>query len=314
VNDAGTCPACARQNAADARFCSGCGASLVTRVGAQERRVVTALFADLARSTGLSETLDPEVMRGIVGRFFELAAREVGARGGSVEKFSGDAVMAVFGIPAAHEDDPERAVRAAIAIRDALSAAAVDVSGQHRIAIQARIGIESGEVVVGDPFGGATMATGDAMNLAARLEQRADPGDVVVGPSVWEYVRDLVEAESLGELELRGHDAPVAGWRILGISADVGRPRGVRGLEAPLTGRDEELAMLLDAARRAQQERKGVLFTILGVAGWARAAWCARQRTGSRLTAGRSFAVGACPTATASPTGRWRRCCVTSPS
>ena len=158
-----------RENADDARFCANCGDSLVSRVGVQERRIVTALFADLARSTSLGEKLDPEVVRGIVGQFFELATSEIEARGGTVEKFSGDAVMAVFGIPQAHEDDPERAVRAALAIRDGSTRSRDATSARHHV--QARIGIESGEVVVGDPFGGATMATGDAMNVAARLEQ-----------------------------------------------------------------------------------------------------------------------------------------------
>ena len=117
-----------------------------------ERRVVTALFADLARSTNLGESLDPEVVRGMVGRFFELATTEIERFGGTVEKFSGDAVMAVFGIPLAHEDDPERAVRAAIAIRDGVGRIADDTRERHGIELQARIGIESGEVVERDGF------------------------------------------------------------------------------------------------------------------------------------------------------------------
>ncbi len=261
------CSRCGTENPEGARFCNSCGASLVTRVGVQERRVVTALFADLARSTSLGERLDPEVVRGLVGQFFELATGEVEARGGTVEKFSGDAVMAVFGLPAAHEDDPERAVRAALAIRHGLRAIGLDSEQRQGIKLQARIGIEAGEVVVGDPFGGATMATGDAMNLAARLEQQAEPDDIVVGEQVWDSVRDLVDAEPLGELTLRGHDAPLKGWRVASIATDVGRPRGVPGLEAPLTGRGEELNMLLDAARRAQTGKKAALFTVLGVPG-----------------------------------------------
>lgn len=229
--------------------------------------MVTALFADLARSTSLGESLDPEVVRGIVGRFFELATTEIERRGGTVEKFSGDAVMAVFGLPRAHEDDPERAVRAALAIRANLAAIDSDAASRHGINVQARIGIESGEVVVGDPFGGATMATGDAMNLAARLEQQAEPGEVVVGAAAYDALRDMVDAEPLGELTLPGHEAGLNGWRITGVAEEVGRPRGVPGLHAPLTGRDEELAMLIDAGGRAKQEEKAVLFTILGVPG-----------------------------------------------
>ena len=197
------CPSCGTPNTEGSRFCNSCGASLVTRVGIQERRVVTALFADLARSTSLGEKLDPEVVRGLVGQFFELATKEIEARGGTVEKFSGDAVMAVFGLPQAHEDDPERAVRAALAIRDGMVAGRPRFRMRQGIRLQARIGIESGEVVVGDPFGGATMATGDAMNVAARLEQQAEPGEIVIGPVVYDQVRDVVDAESMGELASR---------------------------------------------------------------------------------------------------------------
>ena len=261
------CPRCGTPNAEGSRFCNNCGTSLVSRVAVQERRVVTALFADLARSTGLGERLDPELMRALVGDFFEMASREIQSRGGTVEKFSGDAVMAAFGIPQAHEDDPERAVRAAMAIRDGLAQMSAAARDRHGITLDARFGIESGEVVVGDPFGGATMATGDAMNLAARLEQQAQPSEIVVGETAWESLRDLVEAEPLGALNVRGHEAPIAGWRVTGIGSEVGRPRGVPGLQAPLTGRDEELALLLDAADRADREKKAVLFTILGVPG-----------------------------------------------
>jgi class 3 adenylate cyclase/tetratricopeptide (TPR) repeat protein len=261
------CARCGTANPEGSRFCNSCGASLVSRVGVQERRIVTALFADLARSTSLGEKLDPEVVRGLVGEFFELATREIEARGGTVEKFSGDAVMAVFGLPQAHEDDPERAVRAALAIRDGLTAISNDASARQGITVQARIGIESGEVVVGDPFGGATMATGDAMNVAARLEQLAEPTEIVIGETVWEQVRDVVTAEPLGQLALRGRDAGLNGWRVSAIAAEVGRPRGVPRLESPLIGRHEELQMLLDAGRRAQTGNKAALFTIVGVPG-----------------------------------------------
>jgi predicted ATPase len=194
--------------------------------------------------------------------------------------------MAVFGIPTAHEDDPERAVRAALAIRQGVADG-----------VGVRIGIESGEVVVGDPFGGATMATGDAMNVAARLEQQAQPGEIVVGANVYDAVRLLVEAEPLGDLALRGHSAPVPGWKVSAVSADVGRPRGVPGLEAPLTGRDEELALMLDAADRAKRERKAVLFTIFGVPGvgksrLTREATARLSTDGWRVVRGRTLPYG----------------------
>ncbi|MEX0630279.1 MAG: adenylate/guanylate cyclase domain-containing protein [Chloroflexota bacterium] len=153
----------------------------MTRVAVEERRHVTALFADLVASTALSDQLDPEVVRNVVSGFFERATAEIRGHGGSVEKFSGDAVMALFGLQQAHEDDPERAVRAAFAVHDALAALAPEAAEGHGITLRARIGVESGEVVTGDPFGGSTMATGDVLNLAARLEEHAGPGEVVVG-------------------------------------------------------------------------------------------------------------------------------------
>lgn len=287
------CARCGTPNTEGSRFCNSCGASLVTRVGVQERRIVTALFADLARSTSLGERLDPEVVRGLVGQFFELATKEIERRGGTVEKFSGDAVMAVFGLPQAHEDDPERAVRAALAIREGMIEVGRDAEKRQGIRLQARIGIESGEVVVGDPFGGATMATGDAMNVAARLEQGAEPGEIVIGSVVRDQVRDLVEAEPMGELALKGRDQTVSGWRVSGIASEVGRPRGVPGLESPMTGRNEELAMVLDAARRALSGRKAALFTVLGVPGVGKSRLI-REASSRLATEGWSLVRGRC--------------------
>lgn len=264
------CPSCGVEVGPGARFCPGCGHSLVSRVEVQERRRVTALFADLVASTSMGERLDPEVVRGYVARFFECSTAEVRLRGGSVEKFSGDATLALFGLTQAHEDDPERAVRTALAIREGLSEIAPDARERHGLELQARIGIESGEVVAGDPFGGATMATGDPLNLAARLEQHAPPGEIIVGPHVHEATDRVIRYEPAGEWEVAGKREPVPAWRVLGAIggvATVGGVRGIEGLSAPLTGRDEELALLLDTATRVATERKTVLFTVLGVPG-----------------------------------------------
>jgi class 3 adenylate cyclase/tetratricopeptide (TPR) repeat protein len=261
------CPSCGAENAEQARFCSACGHSLVARVAVEQRRHVTALFADLAASTAMGERLDPEVVRGIVGRFFERASEEIRARGGSVEKFAGDAVLALFGLQAAHEDDPERAVRAALAIRDGLEEIAADTLSSHGIEMGLRIGIEAGEVVVGDPFGGATMATGDPLNVAARLEQRARRGEIVVGPMVHGATSRAFRFESAGEWELSGKTDATPAWRVIEAIAEIGAARGIEGLSAPLTGRDEELTLLLDAARRTRTERKAILFTVFGVPG-----------------------------------------------
>jgi class 3 adenylate cyclase/tetratricopeptide (TPR) repeat protein len=241
--------------------------TLVTRVGVEERRIVTALFADLVGSTSLGERTDPEVMRGLIGRFFELASAEIRSRGGTVERFSGDAVLGIFGLATAHEDDPERAVRAALAIRDGLDLLRTDASARHEMALDARFGVEAGEVVVGDPFGGGTVATGDPVNVAARLEQRAEPGQIVVGPAVRAATATAVEVVPIGDLQLKGKDEPITAWLVMGASAELGGERGVPGLSAPLTGRDEELALVIDAGKRAKSGNKVVLFTALGAPG-----------------------------------------------
>ena len=259
--------------------------------------MVSVLFADLVGSTSLGERTDPEVMRGVVGRFFELAADTVRGHGGTVEQFSGDAVLGIFGMRVAHEDDAERAVRAALAIRHGMAALAEESRGRHGLAIDARFGIESGEVVVGDPFGGRTMATGDPMNVAARLEQRAAPGEILVGPNAASATRGAIELESIGSLDLRGKGDPTPAWRVMSAATEIGGDRGIPGLSAPLTGRDDELALLLDAARRSRAQRKAVLFTVLGVPGVGKSR-LARELAdrlagdGSRVLRGRCLPYG----------------------
>ncbi|HEV7200233.1 MAG TPA: adenylate/guanylate cyclase domain-containing protein, partial [Candidatus Limnocylindria bacterium] len=223
------CPNCGQPTPDDARFCANCGHALVTRVGAEERRHVTALFADLVASTSLSDQLDPEVVRGVVSQFFERSIAEIRRFGGSAEQFRGDAIMALFGLQQAHEDDPERAVRAAFAVRDGLAALAPEAAQRHGIALQLRIGIEAGEVVVGDPFGGSTMATGDVLNLAARLEEHAAPGEIVVGPAVHAATERDIAYEPAGTWEIRGKAAPVSTWRAVAHTAVPGGLRGLPG-------------------------------------------------------------------------------------
>ena len=185
------CPSCGEEQPASASFCAKCGSPLrieaASRTAAiderQERRVVTILFADLAGSTALGERLDPEDVRDVQGRLFELVNGAVERFGGVSEKFVGDAVLAVFGIPRAHEDDPERAVRAALATHDGFSGFAATVADRYGVDVSLRIGVNTGEVVAGREAAarGELMVSGDAVNVAARLQQAADPGQVLVG-------------------------------------------------------------------------------------------------------------------------------------
>src|SRR5689334_24405804 len=217
-----------------------------------ERKLATVLFVDLVDSTGLVTGSDPEVVRRRVQRYFDQVSRCVTMHGGIVEKFAGDAVMAAFGIPQAHEDDAERAVRAALAIRDAV----------HELGLEARIGVESGQVVADDSD--STFATGEAVNVAARLEQAAEPGQLLIGPAAQRLTLGRVELEDVGPVELKGLDRQVWAWQVLGAGSAPARPEG---RQAPLVGRDAELELLQNTYDRALRDRRAHLFTIYGEAG-----------------------------------------------
>ena len=256
---------------------------MAARVQASERRVVTALFADLAGSTRLGEQLDPEVLRDVVSQFFEIAGQEIRHHGGTVEQFSGDAAVGVFGMTASHEDDAERAVRTAFAILRGLDPLQKAVRERHRVTVDVHIGIEMGEVVSGDPFAGGTAVTGDALNVAARLEKAAAPGQILVGAGAYTATKHAIDYEPIGDLALAGKSLPVAAYQPIRLLAEIGEARGLRGLTAPLVGRDEEMLQLLDTAERVQQDRKPVLFTALGAPGIGKSRLA--REAGSRLKA-----------------------------
>jgi predicted ATPase/class 3 adenylate cyclase len=217
-----------------------------------ERKLATVLFVDLVDSTALVTGTDPEVVRRRVQTFFDRVSHCVMTHGGIVEKFAGDAVMAAFGIPQAHEDDAERAVRAGLAILDAVD----------ELELAARIGVESGEVVAED--GEATFATGEAVTLAARLEQAAEPGQLLIGPGAHRLTLGRIEVEDLGPVELKGLAEPVWAWRAVGTNGRGARPQAI---QAPLVGRDAELDLLTNTYERALRDRRAHLFTIYGEPG-----------------------------------------------
>ncbi|HEY1478650.1 MAG TPA: adenylate/guanylate cyclase domain-containing protein, partial [Gaiellales bacterium] len=201
------CAACGHENREGARFCDACGAALGGPVAAgEQRKTVTVLFSDVTGSTALGEQLDPESLRRVMARYFELARSVIERHEGSVEKFIGDAVMAVFGIPMAHEDDALRAVRAAADLRAGLDALNAALVHEYATTLELRIGINTGEVVTGTE---ERLATGDAVNVAARLEQAAQPGEIVLGETTRSLARDAISAERLPPLALKGKTAAV---------------------------------------------------------------------------------------------------------
>ncbi|MBA3366010.1 MAG: AAA family ATPase [Actinobacteria bacterium] len=248
------CLSCGRDNADDARFCSACGAELaVVEPQRESRKVVTVLFCDLVGSTALGESTDPEALRARMRRYFADLRAILARHGGTVEKFIGDAVMAVFGIPVAHEDDALRAVRAAWEMREAVS-----VHG-----LEARIGVNTGEVVVGGE--GETLVTGDAVNVAARLEQAAPGGQVFIGSETRLLVRDAVRVESVEPLTLKGKSQPVAAFRLLDVIAGA-EPVGRRP-QSVLVGRERERKRLRREYEDTVADRACRLVTLLGPAG-----------------------------------------------
>jgi class 3 adenylate cyclase/tetratricopeptide (TPR) repeat protein len=261
------CPDCGSENAEGANFCSVCGA----RLGADEaeraelRKTVSIVFCDLTGSTDLGERLDPESLRKVMARYFEAMRGPLERHGGSVEKFIGDAVMAVFGIPQLHEDDALRAVRAAADMRTALERLNGDLERDHGVRLACRIGVNTGEVIVGTDQTDFGRVTGDAVNTAARLEAAAEPGEILIGVATQRLVRNAVETEDVEPLTLKGKAEPVPAFRLLAVAPGTGPPP--RALRSPMVGRDRELDDLRRAFARAADDRACVLFTVVGAPG-----------------------------------------------
>lgn len=260
-----SCLTCGESNLESARFCSSCGARLEREPTAtvEVRKTVTVVFADVVGSTSLVDKLDPESARRVLDRFFETMRVVVERHGGTVEKFIGDAVMAVFGIPVLHEDDALRAVRAASEMRAALEGLNVELQSTLGTSIQMRVGVETGAVVAGDPSRGQAFVTGDAVIVAARLEGAAKPGEILVGESTRRLLRDSVTVESVGRLTLKGRADSVTAHRLLAV--ELGDPG--RRLESRLVGRRDELDLLSETFERVVVDRSSRLITVIGEAG-----------------------------------------------
>jgi len=234
--------------------------------GAEERKLATILFADITGSTSLGERLDPERMRRLLRTYFDTMSPVIEGWGGRLEKFIGDAIMATFGVPTAREDDPERALRAALEMLNRLNALNAGFQERHGVAMQIRIGINTGEVIAPVNPGEQMLVSGDAVNVAARLEQSAEPGTVVVGERTYLAARGLFEFEPQVALTLKGKGEPVLAHRLLGVAAEPA-PRGVPGLRGELVGRDRELRTLLDLLDGVMETERPHLVLLNGPAG-----------------------------------------------
>ncbi len=266
------CAACGNQVPAEFRFCGYCGAELVaaqataaTAPARETRRSVTVVFSDLKGSTALGETLDAEALREVMTRYFDEMSGALELHGGTVEKFIGDAIMAVFGMPVAHEDDPLRAVRAALEMKQRLAVLNEELQRSWGVTLANRTGVNTGPVIAsGDATSRQRLVTGDTVNVAARLEQAAPASEVLIGESTYRLVRDAVEVEAVEPLELKGKSERVPAYRLLGVS-ELGSP--LRRHDLPLVGRERELATLIDAFDSSTVHRTCRLVTIHAEAG-----------------------------------------------
>jgi class 3 adenylate cyclase/tetratricopeptide (TPR) repeat protein len=268
------CGKCGYESDGPFKFCPECGAEQAAAVpSGEQRKTVTVLFCDLTGSTSLGETLDPERLRALLARYFERMKVIIERHGGNVEKFIGDAVMAVFGAPVVHEDDARRAVRSAVEMRDALP----------ELGLQGRIGVMTGEVVTGT---GERLATGDAVNVAARLEQAAQPGEVLIGQPTLALVRDAADVELIEPLQLKGKAEPVSAYRLLRVRDAPKRRHG-----GPFVGRERELAIVREAWERVERERRCELVTVIGDAGVGKSRLAAELSASIEAT----VVLGRCP-------------------
>jgi class 3 adenylate cyclase len=217
------CGGCGRFGPDDARFCSACGSPLAAAplFDRSARKTITVVFADIAGSTELSDRLDPETVQQVMSRYFRTTRRVLERHGGTVEKFIGDAVMAVFGIPVVHEDDALRAARAAVEMAESLRLLNEELERRWDVSLEVRIGVNTGEVVAGDPSGGQAFATGEAINLAARLQQAAAPGEILIGETTRRLLGDRVAVAEVAPFLVKGKRGPVSAARVLAVTSDT---------------------------------------------------------------------------------------------
>ena len=293
------CSGCGEENPAKFRMCGYCGTPFTVAPAAptpahEVRKTVTLVFSDLKGSTTLGERLDPEAVREVMDRYFQAMAAEITRHGGKIEKYIGDAIMAVFGLPRAHEDDALRAVRAAAGMRSALQKVNLDLMQRYGVALANRTGVNTGEVVANDdPSAAQKLATGDAVNVAARLEQAAPENEIYIGETTYRLVRDAVEVEAVPPLELKGKVERVAAWRLVSAQGLMG---SARRQDTPVVGRDAELAALAKAYGEVCSQGVVRLVTVIGDAGVGKSRLVhevmEHMATGARVLRGRCLPYG----------------------
>src|SRR5919106_336403 len=258
------CLQCGEENSARARFCQACGEPLGETFVREDRRTVTVLYSDVVGSTRLSGRLGPEAFRRFMEAYIRAVREVIGRHGGTIEKFIGDAVMAIFGVPELHEDDAIRGVRAASELHAALEPLATELRLRWNTTLAPRTAVNPGEVAAGGGGPGEPLVTGDVVTIGARLEGAAGPEDVLLAPETSRLVRDLVRVEPLEPLCLRGIDEPVAACRFVELSIGAGPQRK---FDSPLIGRDHEIGLLQEAFDRVVAKHRCELFTVLGAVG-----------------------------------------------
>jgi class 3 adenylate cyclase/tetratricopeptide (TPR) repeat protein len=259
-----TCPGCGEENPDRFRLCGFCGTPLAAPVSAQEvRKTVTVVFCDLKGSTSLGERIDSEALREVMSRYFEEMRGALEEHGGLIEKYIGDAIMAVFGMPRIREDDAFRAVRAAAEMKRRLAVLNEELERRWGVALENRTGVNTGEIVAGDPAAGQRLVIGDTVNVAARLEQAAGAQEILIGDSTYRLVRDSVQVEPVEPLELKGKAERVPAYRLISVE-EVGTARRRR---LPLVGRDDELAVLQTEFEQAVSSSACRLVTVVAQAG-----------------------------------------------
>ncbi|MFF9685777.1 AAA family ATPase [Streptomyces sp. NPDC014623] len=286
-----TCPTCRQDLPEEARFCLSCGAPCAVALtpGEDERKPVTVLFCDLVGSTALSGVLDPETLRTVTLRYFEAMSAQIVAQGGTPEKFIGDAVMAVFGVPVVREDDARRALAAALGMRDALAALNEELHATLGIRLATRIGVNTGQVVAGgDATARQALVSGETVNIAARLEQNAGAGEILLGPDTLLAAGPTVSAEPTGPLRLKGKQDSVEAYRLLALGADD--PALLRRFDVPFVGRHAEQGALDAALSGTVREGRPGLLRVTGEPGIGKTRlvreWLARRSASGALTHG----------------------------